>query len=309
MTTLPDRTTDNERRSYRKVYKRLWSDPDFIAMTDSERIMALYVLTGSQTNRIGLFKFSIPLAAEDLKRPLNTIRRVFANVVKAFRWEYDVTSRVLWIPSWWKYNPPPKQSTNIKGYLADLSDLPRTALIARFRGNLADVPVSLHDYFAERSVVSEPSTAPSSERSTARTQPEQTASTPRATNTHTHTQGQTHTHAAPAALSRPPSIQQRRNPNAAWEGPRGLCVLHRQHEQFVASRNGDVSEVLAFYAEVGERWGHGDLRAANIDPDMPKFWNARYAEKWPPANAKAAKPDPYARIRATLQPTGTEGQS
>lgn len=307
MTTLPDRTTDNERRSYRKVYKRLWSDPAFIAMTDSERNMALYILTGSQTNRIGLFKFSIPLAAEDLKRPLNTVRRVFGNVVKAFGWEYDTAGRVLWIPSWWKYNPPPKQSTNIKGYLADLSDLPRTGLTAKFRSNLGDVPAALHAYFAEHSPSSEPSTAPI----TARADAEQTASRPRATNTHTHTQGhtQTQTPAAVAAPARPMApIQARRRPGAAWEGPRGLYVLQKQHEQFVASRNGDERAVFDFYAEVGERWGYGDLSTSNIDPDSPKFWNARFAEKWPPAKASAKPTGRWSNWKPPeYKATGTDG--
>jgi hypothetical protein len=103
--------------------------------------------------------------------------------------------------------------------------------------------------------------------------------------------------------ARPQPIVARRNLNAAWEGPRGLYVLEKQHQQFVASQNGAVALVFAFYQEVGELWGYGAMKDANIDPDMPKFWNARYAEKWPPAKATAAPQ----RRWPNWKPTGTDG--
>ncbi len=96
-------------------------------------------------------------------------------------------------------------------------------------------------------------------------------------------------------------IVARRNLNAAWEGPRGLYVLQKQHAQFVASRNGNEAQVFEFYQQVGEAWGYGAMKDANIDPDMPKFWNARYTEHWPPS--KPATAGRYTNWR----PTGTDG--
>jgi uncharacterized protein YdaU (DUF1376 family) len=100
--------------------------------------------------------------------------------------------------------------------------------------------------------------------------------------------------------ARPTPILARRRAEAAWEGPRGLYVLQRQHEQFVAMRNGRESELFEFYARVGEDWGHGRLKDANIEPDMPRFWNARFVEQWPPTSAPASggKPMPEWYIRA-----------
>lgn len=103
--------------------------------------------------------------------------------------------------------------------------------------------------------------------------------------------------------ARPQPIIARRNLNAAWEGPRGLYVLQKQHAQFVASRNGNEAQVFEFYQEVGEAWGYGALRDENIDPDMPKFWNARYAEKWPPSKPAQQSAGRYTNWR----PTGTDG--
>jgi hypothetical protein len=95
---------------------------------------------------------------------------------------------------------------------------------------------------------------------------------------------------ADVARARPQSatLVTKRRGDAAWEGPRGLYVLHTQHQQFVASRHGDEAAVLAFYSDVGELWGYGVMKDANINPDMPKFWNARFAEKWPPTEAPPA---------------------
>lgn len=278
--------SDNERRSYRKVYKRLWADPEFIAMTDSERNMALYVLTGPQTNRIGLFKLSIPLAAEDLKRPLNTVRRVFANVVKAFRWEYDATTRVLWIPSWWKYNPPPKQSSNIKGYLSDLSDLPKTALLAKFRGNLIDIPRTLHEHFHERGPITAADTAPSTEaRSAASSEVSTAPSTVLATQTQTHLQTHLQTE-TPAADASPPQrpmapihTSHRRHVVCGR-----VCLHESQFDEFVRRRNGAREAVRTWAASVVDDWTQG-AHAAEEPGDSFDFWRARYAETWPTSAA------------------------
>jgi uncharacterized protein YdaU (DUF1376 family) len=104
-----------------------------------------------------------------------------------------------------------------------------------------------------------------------------------------------------SARARPAPLVQRRRLDAAYEGPRGLYVLQTQHGQFVASRNGNEAEVLAFYETVAEAWGHGERRNDNIDPNMPRFWNERYAEHWPPAKAKPKDAGPT-YIKATEHP-------
>jgi hypothetical protein len=116
----------------------------------------------------------------------------------------------------------------------------------------------------------------------------QSHGTVRSTTQHNTTSTSTSANADVARASRAASIQGRMRPNAAWQGPRGLYVLQTQHQQFVESRNGDEPAVLAFYGEVAEVWGYGVMKDANIDPNQPRFWNARFAEKWPPAAVTAA---------------------
>src|SRR5437867_6908891 len=100
---------------YRKLYPRIWSNPAFRQLSEGERLVALYVLTGLQSNRIGLFRFSPGAAAEDLGVSTTSLRRRLNSVLDAFGWQFDESTRVLWIPSWWKFNSPegPNQLTGV----------------------------------------------------------------------------------------------------------------------------------------------------------------------------------------------------
>ncbi len=103
--------------------------------------------------------------------------------------------------------------------------------------------------------------------------------------------------APPAPPTRSGPIVRKRNGNAAWEGARGLCVLSDQHARFVAFRNHPAAEaeLFAFYEQTAETF------AGNIDPNMFRFWDARYAEKWPPpptAKPRSNEPEWVTRARA-----------
>jgi hypothetical protein len=58
-----------ERDIYRRVYQRLWRHPNFRALTEGEKVLALYLVTGPQTNLIGWYRFSPAMAAEDIDVP------------------------------------------------------------------------------------------------------------------------------------------------------------------------------------------------------------------------------------------------
>ena len=82
-------------------------------------------------------------------------------------------------------------------------------------------------------------------------------------------------------------IARRRNLNAAYEGPRGLYVLQGQHQKFLDLHNGAVTEAELFtwYELVAEEWATGARKAEQPDANLPKFWDARFAERWPPTKA------------------------
>lgn len=82
-------------------------------------------------------------------------------------------------------------------------------------------------------------------------------------------------------------------PEAAFDGGR-VWVLHKTHRDFLALRNNEP-ELLAWYAEVAEDWNRGAHAASEPGANMFKFWEARYAEKWPTAAPINARIPAWAR--------------
>lgn len=120
-------------QKFRKIDPRIWRDEKFAALKPEDKLIALYCLT-AQSNRCGIFVFSPAMAAEELGMSQGTFRERFEGVVCALRWEWDATLRVLYLPTWWRYNQPENANVLI-GNLGDLAELPNTPLIARFLTN------------------------------------------------------------------------------------------------------------------------------------------------------------------------------
>jgi hypothetical protein len=133
---------------YRQIYPRLWRHPAFAALNKTARELTLYLLSGPQTNRIGLFHFSIATAAEDLRIGAETLRERLADVQVTFDWRFDADAHVLYIPSWWRWNRP--QNANVlSGNLKDLSEIPPCGLVDAFADNLQTLPLTFHETFIE----------------------------------------------------------------------------------------------------------------------------------------------------------------
>lgn len=96
---------------YRRVRVRLWIEPLFRKLTDGEKLVAVYLLSGPQTSSVGLCRVSIATAAEDLAMSIPQFRRRFDVVLRAFRWRHEADSSLLWIPEWIEENAP--QNPNI----------------------------------------------------------------------------------------------------------------------------------------------------------------------------------------------------
>jgi hypothetical protein len=134
-------------QKYRKIDPRVWRDERFLLLTSEEKLVALYCLT-AQVNRCGIFVFSPAMAAEELGTSPQTFRERFRKVCQTLRWEWDDTRRVLYFPTWWKYNHP--ENTNVlKGNLSDLSDLPETPLLDRFYENTRYLSGNVTETFRE----------------------------------------------------------------------------------------------------------------------------------------------------------------
>lgn len=118
---------------YKKIDPRLWNDEKFQQMNPMEKLLVLYCLTNSG-NRIGIFKFSVALASEDIGYPSDTLRDTLRVICDTLNWRYDESARVLYLPNWWKYNAT-KSGKTMTGALDDLHDVPQTPLLQEFASN------------------------------------------------------------------------------------------------------------------------------------------------------------------------------
>lgn len=118
---------------YTKQAKSFWGDADVRAMSNEDKLAALYMMN-RQANRIGLFAFSVGEMAEDLSWSVGDARAAVDAVCARLGWHYDAVNRVLYLPGWWKRNAPENDS-HFKGCLGDLGDVPTTPLMAHFLGN------------------------------------------------------------------------------------------------------------------------------------------------------------------------------
>jgi hypothetical protein len=115
---------------YRKVFVRIWRHTGFAKLSAGAKVLALYALTGPQTNRLGCFVFSPALAAEDLRVTPEQVVARLTEACKVFEWEWDQDTRVLLIPSWWAWNPPPNPKA-AQGALKDRFAVPSGPLLDR----------------------------------------------------------------------------------------------------------------------------------------------------------------------------------
>lgn len=132
---------------FRKIDPRIWTDEKFRQLKAEEQRIALYILT-AQSNRIGLFSFSAGKAREDLDMSPQTFRKGFQKVCQTLNWEWDADARVLYLPTWWRYNQP-ENGNNVIGNLKDLDDLPKTPLLERFSSNTTHLAEDLIQTFTQ----------------------------------------------------------------------------------------------------------------------------------------------------------------
>ena len=143
---------------FRKLYPRIWRHAEFRRLDQAGQLLALYCLTGPQSNRAGLFTFSPGTAAEDLGIPTRALHARMARVCEVFGWRFDAEARVLFVPSWWTWNPPENPNV-LRAAFKDVRDVPATALLQSFLEGTAAVSERFGVWFVEPSP--EPSPEPS----------------------------------------------------------------------------------------------------------------------------------------------------
>lgn len=148
MTTTKRKTGAAAPSRYRRVPARLWDDPVFRGLAETDKLVALFLMTGPQANRIGYYLLSPALAAETLNIEPATFGRVLERVCGAFGWRFDPAARVLWLPDWWVNNAP-ESANHLTGNMKDLAEVPRSSLLSEFCANVERLDPSLHLAFQQ----------------------------------------------------------------------------------------------------------------------------------------------------------------
>jgi hypothetical protein len=118
---------------YKKIDPRIWDDEKFSELSPGLKLITFHAIT-AQSNRCGIFSFSVARAIEQTGAVSDSYAIGFKKVCDTYSWRYDSRRRVLYIPTWWKYNPP-ENPKHLIGCLADLHDLPQTELLNDFAKN------------------------------------------------------------------------------------------------------------------------------------------------------------------------------
>jgi len=130
---------------FRKFSPRFWRDERIRQLTAEAKLVAAYVIT-AQSNRIGCFNFSPALAAEDLGVAPETFAERFEMVLTTLAWTFCAEHRVLYLPTWWRYNSPENPNV-LKGNLRDLEQLPDCHVVSRFYSNIEHLDENVRQTF------------------------------------------------------------------------------------------------------------------------------------------------------------------
>jgi hypothetical protein len=133
---------------WRRAPVKQWSDSRFVALPETARLLVLYCYTGPDTNRIGLFRFSLGRAGEAFNATPARLASALNDVCAALGWQYDPDARVLWITTWWETNAPESPDV-MSGCLKDLGELPRTRLYDGFRAQRTGLSDTVAARFAD----------------------------------------------------------------------------------------------------------------------------------------------------------------
>jgi uncharacterized phage protein (TIGR02220 family) len=142
------RRRGNSSRRYRKFEPRFWRDEKIRGLETIDKAVAAYILTG-QSNRIGCYSFSPGMAAEDLGMSYTTCATRVRHVCTHMRWKWDEAGGVIYLPTWWKSNPPENPSVLVSN-LRDLDDVPDSPVVIEFCANLTHLDPGLRDTFRTR---------------------------------------------------------------------------------------------------------------------------------------------------------------
>ena len=118
------------KKVYRTIHLKMWGDEKFRSLSPqrpSAQTLWIYLLTGPQTNRIGLYQAGEMSMAEALEWDLKDYRKAFQEVFQKGLVKWSSKDRLLYIPKFVLYNPPSSPNV-VKGWKREWDLVPNCSL-------------------------------------------------------------------------------------------------------------------------------------------------------------------------------------
>lgn len=109
---------------YGKVYKKIWNNGKFQALSEKAKYLFLYIITSPHSTVFGLFRLPIGYISGDLSWQPKTVLKYLGELQKSSFLLWEQKSFLVVIPSWLEHNPI-KTENQLKKGLAELSEIPK----------------------------------------------------------------------------------------------------------------------------------------------------------------------------------------
>ncbi len=117
-------------RTHQPVPCSLWEDKDFLKLSDTAKIIFVYLLTTKHASSLGIYLFKEGYALEDMRiSDSKKFRNAFAEVQASGLIDYDLESRVVLVRRYFLSSNPLLFPNQIKAIKTFLETLPKTHLV------------------------------------------------------------------------------------------------------------------------------------------------------------------------------------
>ncbi len=116
---------------YSKIESQIWFDEKFSALTHTQKLLFLYILTSPHSNIIGLYVLKPGYIAEDLNMKPKDLMKDLSKLIDKGLIKYDFNVGLVYIPNYLKYNPLTNPNQK-KAANKILKQLPKSPLIIEF---------------------------------------------------------------------------------------------------------------------------------------------------------------------------------
>lgn len=108
---------------YRKIDPRIWNDADFRILSDSGKLLFLFLLTHPHLTSLGAMRTTSQGLCQELQWKPEAFREAFRELFKKPLIYHDENSAFLWILNFLKYNQPESPNV-IKSWVSSLDYIP-----------------------------------------------------------------------------------------------------------------------------------------------------------------------------------------